>query len=201
MAQPEKAAEPQAGGRNGPTDHSSRRGNQSPSRKRPASASRPQPPQPSWPQFRGPTGQGLADSADLPLTWTENRNVAWKTPIPGKGWSSPVLLDGQVWMTTATDQGRSLRAVAVDNNSGELLHDVEAFRVSAPARINDKNSYASPTPILEGDRVYVHLDRKARPHSTDRAGFCGRRRTSTTATAKRVSTAARACRRRWSGRC
>ncbi len=123
----------------------------------PQDTRRPSSQQGAWPQFRGPTGQGLADSPDLPLTWAENRNVSWKTPIPGRGWSSPVLLAGQLWMTTATDEGRSLRAVAVDSENGEVLHDIEVFRVSSPAAINDKNSYASPTPILEEDRVYVHF--------------------------------------------
>ena len=83
-----------------------------------------------WPQFRGPTGQGIATATNLPLEWSEEKNIAWKTPIPGRGWSSPVVLGNQIWMTTATDEGHSLRAVCVDvANPGRVLHDVEGFRV------------------------------------------------------------------------
>src|SRR5689334_2384132 len=76
-----------------------------------------------WPQFRGPTQQGHSDSAGLPVEWSESRNVRWKTAIPGRGWSSPVVLGRQVWLTTATDLpgtggGKSLRAVCVDRESG-----------------------------------------------------------------------------------
>ena len=114
-----------------------------------------------WPQFRGPDGQGHADVKSLPLKWSE-ASAAWKTPIPGLGWSSPVVANGQVWMTSATDEGKSLRAVCVDATSGKVLKDVEVFKLAAPGRAHQKNSHASPTPILEGDRVYVHFG----PHGT-----------------------------------
>jgi outer membrane protein assembly factor BamB len=111
----------------------------------------------NWPQFRGPDGQGHADSTGLPLRWSESQSVAWKTEIPGQGWSSPVVMDRRVWMTTATDEGRSLRAVCVDFESGRLLHDVEVFRRDKPIEKHATNSYASPTPVLETGRVYVHF--------------------------------------------
>lgn len=114
-----------------------------------------------WPQFRGPDGQGHAQVKSLPLKWTE-ASAAWKTPLPGLGWSSPVVAGGQVWMTTATDEGKSLRAVCVDATSGTLRVDVEVFKLPSPGRIHAKNSHASPTPILDGDRVYVHFG----PHGT-----------------------------------
>src|SRR3954452_6605372 len=79
----------------------------------------------SWPQFRGPTQQGWSDATNLPTSWSDTQNVKWKTPIPGKGWSSPVILDGQVWMTTAANDGKSLRAIGVDQASGKIVHDVE----------------------------------------------------------------------------
>ncbi|MEZ6072024.1 MAG: PQQ-binding-like beta-propeller repeat protein [Pirellulales bacterium] len=112
--------------------------------------------QSNWPQFRGPDGQGHADAAQLPVTWSEDEHVTWKTPIPGTGWSSPVIWDGQIWMTTATDEGRSLRAVCVDSQSGEVLHDVEVFHHDEVMLINPKNSYASPTPVIEAGRLYVN---------------------------------------------
>ena len=67
-----------------------------------------------WPQFRGPTGQGLSDERGLPLTWSETTNVRWKVAIPGKGWSSPVIQGDRIWLTTATEEGRSLRAISID---------------------------------------------------------------------------------------
>ena len=109
----------------------------------------------NWPQFRGPTGQGHADATGLAVEWSETQGVTWQTSIPGEGHSSPVIWGDQVWMTTATDEGRSLRAVCVDKNDGRIVHDVELFRVGALEPKNELNSYASPTPVIEAGRVYV----------------------------------------------
>ena len=109
----------------------------------------------NWPQFRGPTQQGHSDSTGLPVEWSESRHVRYKTPIPGEGWSSPVVWGRQVWMTTATGGGHSLRAVCVDRDTGKVVHDVEVFRVEKLEPKNSFNSYASPTPVLEEGRVYV----------------------------------------------
>jgi len=113
----------------------------------------------NWPQFRGPDGQGHADDANLPLTWSckENQNVVWRTPLPGLGWSSPVIRGGQLWMTTATGNGASLRALCVDKATGRLLHDIEVFRPAKPFAINPLNSHATPTPVIEEGRLYVHF--------------------------------------------
>lgn len=108
-----------------------------------------------WPQYRGPDGQGRSTSAAIPTEWSETRNVRWKTAIHGKGWSSPVILDNQVWMTTATEDGRELWAVAVDRGSGRILHDLKLFHVATPQEAHVFNSYASPTPVIEPGRVYV----------------------------------------------
>jgi outer membrane protein assembly factor BamB len=110
-----------------------------------------------WPQFRGPTGQGSSDERGLPLTWSESKNVKWKVAIPGKGWSSPVIHGDKIWLTTATDEGKSLRAISVDRNTGAILVNVEVFRLKSLGHISSKNSNASPTPVLEGERVYVHF--------------------------------------------
>jgi outer membrane protein assembly factor BamB len=112
-----------------------------------------------WPDFRGPDGQGHSTERNLPLEWSETKNVAWKTPIAGLGWSSPVVANGKVWITTAVEQkGISLRALAFDAVTGKELVNVEVFKIPADRRdINPKNSWASPTPVLEGDRVYVHF--------------------------------------------
>lgn len=116
-----------------------------------------------WPEFRGPSGQGHASETALPLDWSESRNVVWKSGVPGRGWSSPVVTDGRIWLTTATDsaearrRGVSLRVLAFDIATGRELVNTEVFRIDRPEPLNAKNSHASPTPIVEGDRVYVHF--------------------------------------------
>ncbi|MCI0490313.1 MAG: PQQ-binding-like beta-propeller repeat protein [Blastocatellia bacterium] len=110
-----------------------------------------------WPQFRGPTGQGISTERGLPQKWSETENVKWKVAIPGTGWSSPAIQGDRIWLTTATEEGKSLRAVSVDRNTGAILLNVEVFRPKERGTISPKNSYASPTPVLEGDRVYLHF--------------------------------------------
>ena len=108
-----------------------------------------------WPQFRGPTQQGHSAVTGLPVRWSETRGVKFKTPIPGEGWSSPVAWGDQVWLTTATEGGHSLRAVCLGRDDGRIVHDVEVFRAETLEPKNSFNSYASPTPVLEEGRVYV----------------------------------------------
>ncbi len=115
-----------------------------------------------WPQFRGPTGQGHAPGAAVPLEWSETENVAWKAPVAGRGWSSPVIADGRIWLTTAvTDpaDGSSLRLLAYDVETGANALDVEVFGSDETWLLNPKNSFASPTPVLDPDgrSVYVHF--------------------------------------------
>ena len=112
-----------------------------------------------WPQFRGPGGEGHSAEKDLPLQWSESQNILWKTPIAGRGWSSPVVSGGRVWLTTAVErQGNaSLRVLAYEVQSGREVVNVEVFSVRDAFLKNAKNSFASPTPIIEGDRVYVHF--------------------------------------------
>ncbi|MCH8047877.1 MAG: PQQ-binding-like beta-propeller repeat protein [Planctomycetes bacterium] len=118
-----------------------------------------------WTEFRGPSGQGLATAKNLPLEWNAKKNVAWKIPLPGKGWSSPVLAKGRLYLTTAVpvesskENDMTLRALCVDAKSGRLLWNVLVFDqdgAKAP-RIQGKNSHASPTPLIEGNRLYVHF--------------------------------------------
>ena len=114
-----------------------------------------------WPQFRGPTGQGTAPQLQLPDQWSATENIAWKTQIPGEGWSSPVLVGQRIYLTTAVPQGNDhlLRVVAVEADSGKLLWNTEVFRQEgneAPS-IHSKNSHASPTPVVDGRRIYAHF--------------------------------------------
>ncbi len=110
-----------------------------------------------WPQFRGPDGQGHSGDRGLPTTWSETENIVWKTPIEGLGWSSPTVAGDQIWLTTAIEESRSLRAVCIELESGQVVRDVEVFRKADLGSINAKNSHASPTPVIEGDSVYVHF--------------------------------------------
>jgi outer membrane protein assembly factor BamB/pimeloyl-ACP methyl ester carboxylesterase len=138
-----------------------------------------------WLKFRGPDGQGRALNGRIPATWSETENLLWKLPIPGKGWSSPVISGGVCWLTTAvtTDasparkeeilRGKlasnplakemeiidsvSLRAVSVDLESGRVLQEVELFHQLDPEPIHSLNSYSSPTPVLQNGMLYCHF--------------------------------------------
>lgn len=117
-----------------------------------------------WPQFRGPGGQGHSAEVGIPVEWSETQNVSWKVPAGG-GWSSPVISGGRVWFTAVTttpvsrgqDTPVSLRLVGLDVMTGREAVNVEVFKFDHPAGINEKNSRASPTPIVDGDRIYVHF--------------------------------------------
>ena len=110
-----------------------------------------------WNQFRGPTEDGHSPSERLPLTWSENENVSWKTPIHGKAWSSPVVWKDQIWLTTATPDGKELYAIGVNAKSGKIEHNIRVFDIEKPMFCIGYNSYGSPTPIVEEDRVWVHF--------------------------------------------
>ena len=117
-----------------------------------------------WAEFRGPTGQGHATDSKLPIEWSAEKNVAWKTPISGKGWSSPIIVGSQVFVTTAVPAGeeskdQSLRTLCIDKNSGSVVWDKEIFlqdgKTASP--IHSKNSHASSSPISDGKHVFVHF--------------------------------------------
>lgn len=110
-----------------------------------------------WPAFRGPTGDGFSAAAQAPVHWAEDQNVAWKTAIPGLGWSSPVVWGDQVWLTTATLDGKELSALCLDYATGRITLTVKVFDVAQPQpRLVEGTSYASPTPVIEDGRLYVH---------------------------------------------
>jgi outer membrane protein assembly factor BamB len=117
-----------------------------------------------WPEFRGPTGDGHVSVAGntntvgFPLHWSETNNVRWKTEIPDRGWSTPVVMDGQVWLTTATEDGHDFFALGVDADSGKIRFNEKLFHSDAPEPLgNSVNSYATPSPVIEPGRVYVHF--------------------------------------------
>lgn len=130
-----------------------------------------------WPQFRGPGGEGVV-SGEAPTAWSETEHIRFRTPLPGRGWSSPVVEGNQIWLTTAievaaSEEARkaqaakipnadthqlaaelSLRAVCVDLTTGKILHDIELFSPKSVDPIHALNSYASPTPVIEAGRLY-----------------------------------------------
>lgn len=134
-----------------------------------------------WSQFRGPAGQGKANNAALPIQFGEAQNVAWKTAIPGEGHSSPVITADQIWLTSAIQSklspaeekerlaklkypnglqlagSLSIRAICIDANSGQILHNAELFVIDEPEPKHGLNSYASPTPVIADGRVYCHF--------------------------------------------
>jgi outer membrane protein assembly factor BamB len=112
-----------------------------------------------WAEFRGPA-QGQAEAKTLPLKWSGTESVKWKTEIPGSGWSSPALFQDKIYLTSAiASEGApmSLHALCIDAKSGKILWDTEVFRPESSPNIHKKNSHASPTPLVEKDRVYVHF--------------------------------------------
>jgi outer membrane protein assembly factor BamB len=115
-----------------------------------------------WPQFRGPNGDGISEAASVPLHWSQTDHVVWKQVVPGTGWSSPVLSEGKLYVTTAVSDptgGISLRALRLNADDGRIDWDVEVIRPESGAakQMHNKNSLASPTPIIDGDRLYVHF--------------------------------------------
>ena len=113
-----------------------------------------------WPQFRGPTGQGISAAKNVPVEWSATTHNAWKADVPGKGWSSPVIANGRLYLTSAVGEGDvTLHALCFDATNGRMLWDTEVLHPDAAsvAAMHPKNSPASATPIVAGDRVYVHF--------------------------------------------
>ncbi|HRZ82511.1 MAG TPA: PQQ-binding-like beta-propeller repeat protein [Candidatus Hydrogenedentes bacterium] len=111
----------------------------------------------SWPQFRGPSADGVvAGAPKLAVTWSETENVRWKTPIPHKGWSTPAVQDGKLWLTTATPEGTEYFVISVDAETGAVAMNERLFTCANPEPLgNDVNCYASPSPASEPGRVYI----------------------------------------------
>jgi outer membrane protein assembly factor BamB len=138
-----------------------------------------------WPQFRGPNGDGVSATAKLPTAWSETENIRWKVETPGRGWSSPVVADGRIWITSAIEReidpklreklraekfagnakkaelnivGEiSLRLIGFDADSGDLILDRELLSVKLPQPVHSLNSYASPSPVWHNGRIYCHF--------------------------------------------
>ena len=113
----------------------------------------------NWPCFRGPTRQGISHEEGIPLKWSATSNIIWKTPIPGEGWSSPIVFDDRVYVTTSTNSGVSFRLLSLDRLTGNILWDKEVFQQKAGHK-QLYNSYASSTPMTDGQKVYRRIRRQ-----------------------------------------
>jgi outer membrane protein assembly factor BamB len=139
----------------------------------------------SWNQFRGPAGDGKVVGQTVPMQFSESENVTWKTLLPGKAWSSPVIADGVIWATTAievfpTDEEKiaimtkqgipakkfkqlqvakqiELKLLAIDLKTGDVKQTIDLTTVQEPDSIHSLNSYASPTPVIDGEFIYCHF--------------------------------------------
>ena len=116
-----------------------------------------------WPQFGGPAGKGISSEKGLPVSWSAKKNVAWKFRMPGSGWSSPVVAGEKVYLSAAvagrksSKDAPSLVASSIDGGSGKLLWQTELFAQARSSRRHSKNSHASPTPLVDDGRLYVHF--------------------------------------------
>ncbi|MGI9470536.1 MAG: PQQ-binding-like beta-propeller repeat protein [Rubripirellula sp.] len=115
-----------------------------------------------WNQFRGPSGDGIATTNHMPIDFDESTNVRWKISIPHAGWSSPVIWENEIWLTTGSVETKELRAICIDLETGKVKQDIKVFdmveRKVDPAYAFDSphlNSPATPTSVVEEDRVYV----------------------------------------------
>jgi outer membrane protein assembly factor BamB len=114
-------------------------------------------PVPNWNQFRGPQGDGISTARNLPVEFSETKNVRWKVPVLGVGWSSPVVWKNQVWVTSGIEGGRKLLAICLDVETGKIVHQVTVFDVTNPGmEWMNQNPHATPTPLVEEGRIYVH---------------------------------------------
>jgi outer membrane protein assembly factor BamB len=132
--------------------------------------------QANWPQFRGADSRGVAENADFPDRWSATENVAWKTEIPGRGWSSPIVWGEKVFLTTVVNTGAAeapkkglyfggnrekppdavhqWKVLCLDLKSGEVLWERQVHEAKPTTSIHLKNSYASETPVTDGEGVY-----------------------------------------------
>lgn len=119
-------------------------------------------PKSNWPQFLGPTAQGISEARNLPDRWSESEGIVWKQDLPGSGWSSPIVVDERVYVTAALEKGTTSLTLALlicDLKTGQLVREVPLVEhpLSQLPDIHQKNSQASPTPIAHNGRLYLHF--------------------------------------------
>lgn len=133
----------------------------------------------NWPKFRGPNSRGIAENPALPAEWSTTKNVEWKTDIPGRGWSSPIVWGNRVFLTTVVNEGTSekpkkglyfggerpkpsasvhrWKVMCLDLKTGKIVWQKEVHKGKPQSPIHIKSSYASETPLTDGERVYCYF--------------------------------------------
>ena len=109
----------------------------------------------NWTHFRGSSLNGIALNENIPLKWDDS-GIKWKTKIHDNGYSSPVVYNNQIWVTTAKPYGKELYAVCTDFKTGKIIYDIKVFTPDQVEGKHSLNTYASPTPCIEKGFVYVH---------------------------------------------
>ena len=124
-----------------------------------------------WPEFRGPLQNGMVVNPELPIAWSaepgQEKNIVWFAPVRGLGWSSPVIVGDRIFLTSAcdddsagnnSDNSKSLALICIDGKSGKTQFEKTIFEQDAKApSIHNKNSHASPTPVVQGNRLFLHF--------------------------------------------
>ncbi len=112
----------------------------------------------NWPRWRGPRADGHSADKAVPVTWDAS-NVAWKTPLPGRGQSSPVIWDNRIFLTTALDEGRKREVLCVDRTSGKIMWEQVVPWSGEPEGLHKMNSWASSTCVTDGRHVVAFFGR------------------------------------------
>ena len=107
----------------------------------------------NWMRFRGPSGQGISSETELPVTWTTKNNIKWKTDLPGKGWSSPIVFKEHIFLTASTEEGVSCQVICINRKDGSTAWATEVHR-QKPGPMRKQNSYATPAPVTDGKYIY-----------------------------------------------
>lgn len=120
-----------------------------------------------WPEFRGPLADGHSQAVGLPVSWGPSKNVVWRSELPGKAWSSPIVIGDRIFLTNAVTDGNatalegdvSLRVLALNATDGAVIWDKEVFKVEKPQALgmHQKNSYASATPVFAEGKIFAHF--------------------------------------------
>lgn len=113
--------------------------------------------QDNWTHFRGSDLNGISADQKAPVSWNDSTNIIWKANIEGSGWSSPIVFGNQVWVTSASDNGKQMWGICLDFNSGKQIYKIDLFQPDSVQSKHSINTYATPTPCIENGYVYFHF--------------------------------------------
>lgn len=109
-----------------------------------------------WPWWRGPSRNGIAEkSQTIPTRWSDSENVVWKTPVPGRGHSSPTVVGDRVFLASADTNEKTQSVLAFDRRTGKQLWKIDVSRGGFPQSIHSKNTHATSTLACDGERLFI----------------------------------------------